>query len=1047
MNLLLLIILLFASPVFAEITLDTEYLEEIIKKHPDDIETRLLLASYYLKVGELTKSEQLINTALKQDNSNRDALNLQKKWLESKKYEQLVNQLKISSLYDTKAIDKAIAKQYREKNFNSLSLFFSLLEERKIQLSKESQIIYASVLAEKNEDKKALDVIDLIPNQSDKRVQHLLAKTCTAVKDMECAVNSLQSLFDSSGELSLGLQLADALIKQGRIIDARNVSQAIGKNNKNAPEVVKLNSRIDMLFDARVKKADKAYQEKPTVANLKRFAGTLFDKKNEEKAYWVLLNFIKQNPENDNVKLFTSKRYAFYREYHSAISLLQSIDKQTPENQLLLAKYVSWSGQQPEQTQLILKNLLKQAKETKDPAYTQSIINDATLFLANTYLWSGAKANALKILKPLAEKEPSNNAVQEAYMLANNQYSPLIDQYEKQLQDNPKDSQLVLRLANLHQSAKHNRKALQYYERYRKMKPFDTKVEKAMGLLYLTQKKYDQGFKLLKRNAYRLHTEELLINLANNYHWNGFNVEALKVIEKLEAYYPDSLVATELRQKVIKAPLDGRNSQLIAANKAYKNSDFKSTVPLFKRYLRKYPNDYFVRQRYAYALGQTGSYTNAAKEFALIAKAKPDDMNVQYHYAYNLELSDNEQQAEEIYKKILNETNHAASKAKTNSTSNKDPKAKLNELVGLRLDVIEKNKDVVINGISLGGGVKKVLEPEYAVFSNAYVNPSKRSSNKAFSSFVAEDVLFYSPRDTKRIAFDYQYDSDKIGVDFHQPQIKAQYNTWPYEVNFSGAGFRFKDDVCDAEYGGSVELSGMYKHATAYQYGGGLKIDQFDGETEFSPFINSRFKFENSYVDIQIYKRSLFYDKLSCQALKKHLNRYGAQVSGNIEFTKKQALWYSIDAGYIDKSDIVGSENDRGNVEIVPQFDFTVYQDKWLNAYAPVDYEITIDGYYVWNMRQSNDYYSPEFFDSTSVGFKPVVHLTKNLELSSVATVGYSFDASSVTYSYGLWAQYSINKALKAKAGCQRSNIGSANAAVEDYHSSNCLATLEYEWR
>lgn len=1040
MNLLLFFALLFATPAFAEITLDTEYLEEMIKKHPDDNETRILLASYYLKIGELSKSELHLNKALNQDKNNKNALNLQKKWLVSKKYEELVNQLNISNVYDSQAVEVAIKKQYQSKNIDSLRMFFYLLEERKIELSKESQIIYATVLVENQEHEKALNVIDLIPDQSDKRVQQLLAKACHAVNDIECSTNSLQSLFDASGELDLGLKLTDALLKQGRIIDARKVLESIKRDHKNEPKVVKLSYKINDLFDERVKKAEKIYQEKPTEANLKVFSNTLFYKGNNEKSYLILLKFIKQNPNNQAVKLFTAKRYASNRQYHSAISLLQSIGKKKPENQLLLAKYISWSGQKPEKTQIILKDLLKQAKQTKDPAYTKNIINDATLFLANTYLWKGNKAKAEQTLKPLAKSEPSNSEIQEAYMLASKQYSPLIDRYEKQLKDKPKDSDLILRLANLYQSVKQNRKALQYYERYQKIQPLDTKVEKAMGLLYLTQKKYDQGFRLLKRNAYRSHTEKLLLNLANNYHWNGFNVDALEVIDKLEAYYPGSLATKELRKKMIKAPLDGRNSQLVIANKAYKKENYKETLPLFKRYLRQYPNDYFVRQRYAFALGRTDSYTKSANEFALLARAKPDDLNVQYHYAYNLELSDNSLKAEEIYKNIIYKTNEAAEKAKTQSTNSKDkdPKAKLNKLASARLAILENNKDVVVNGISLGRGVKKLLEPDYEVFSNSFVTPSKRNANNnVYSSFVAEDILYYSPRDTKQIAFEYQYDSDKIGVDFHQPTLRAQYNTWPYEINFAGSGFRFKDDVCDAEYGGSVELSGMYHQATAYQFGGGLKIDQFDGKTEFSPFINSRFTFDKSNIEIQLYKRSLFYDKLACNALKKHLNRYGTQVSGNIEFTKKQELWYSIDASYIDDS----------NIEVVPQFDFTVYQDKWINAYVPINYEITVDGYYIWNKRQTNDYYSPEFFDSTSIGFKPVAHLTKNFEVSSVATVGYSFDASSITYSYGLWAQYSINDAIKAKAGCQRSNIGSANAATDNYNSNNCLATLEYEWR
>lgn len=1037
MKLLLLLFFVVVAPTYAEIELDSEYLESVLEKYPDDIETRLLLASYYLNVEDLSKSEKLINTALKQERDNKMALKLQKKWLAAKESEQLLQQLNVVDLNNTAVVDGVVDELFTKKEFGLLDQFFDLLAEKKSVLSKQSQISYAAVLVNQKKYSQAMTVIGLIEDQSDERVQTLLAETCYVLKKFECAVRPLEALFNSSGNLESGLQLADALIQQGRLLDARNVLSNINKKHANHPKAIDLAKKIASLFNKRVVVSEKEYQEKPSTTSIKRFAQSLFQSGDKEKAYAVLLKFIKEHPKNDEVKLFSAKQFASDQQMDSAINMLKSFEKQTPEPQFLLAKYLSWNSSNTEEAQTILKDLLGKAELNHDSAYTDVIVSNATLLLGNTYLWQGNRLKAQKILAPLVKKEPFNDAAKEAYLLAKNKYDPLIDRYEKQLKKDANNAQVILRLANLYEVAKYNGKALQYYERYRTIQRTDPRVEKAMGLLYLSQKKYDLGFKFLKRHAYREHTEKSLLNLANNYHWNSFNEDALEVIGKLQAYYPRSREAIKLKEKVLKGLLAGRNQNLIVANKEYQENNFKEVVPLYQKYLSRYPNDYFVRHRYAYALGQLGSYSKAVKEFSMVVQAKPNDLSIQYHYAYNLEQSENYQQAKDIYTRIVEKTKEAVTRAPINK---KNTNAKLNELASLRLDVLEKNKDVVVNGIYLGGGVKKVLSSESEVLSNAFVTPVQLSQNKAHSSFVAEDILYYSPRDTKRIELDYQHTSDRVGVDFNSPRIKAQYNTWPYEINFSGGGFTFEDEVCNgatSKSGGSVELSGMYKKSTLLQYGGGLRVDEFDGRTEFSPFINSRLMFDKSSIDIQLYKRPLFYEKLACNALTKHLNRYGVQVSGNIEFSKKQALWYSVDAGYIDDD----------NVEVIPQFNLIVYRDKFKNRYVPVDYEFAIEGYYMWNKRQTDDYYSPEIFDSTSFSFRPVFKVSNNFDLISSAAIGYSVDVENIIFRYGAWAQYTIKKGLKAKAGCERSNVGSASAGEENYHSNNCLATLEYEWQ
>ena len=206
-------------------------------------------------------------------------------------------------------------------------------------------------------------------------------------------------------------------------------------------------------------------------------------------------------------------------------------------------------------------------------------------------------------------------------------------------------------------------KALEYYERYLSNKRIDTAVEQSVGLLYLTQKKYTLGFKYLKRYAYRKHTEESLLMLAKHYHWSGFNQEALGIIKKLTAYYPKSSGAKRLKEAVMASPLSPRDKYLIAANRAYQKGEYERATPLFQKYLERYADDSYIRNRYAYALGKIEKHTEAIGEFAKVLQIKPMDLNTQYYYAYNLEKLKRYQLAKAMYIQIIKSTRKSANKS------------------------------------------------------------------------------------------------------------------------------------------------------------------------------------------------------------------------------------------------------------------------------------------------------------------------------------------------------------------------------------------------
>ncbi len=1027
--LLSIIIFVFTPLAFPKsgIELDIEYLNNAIKDNQDDIATRVILANFYLEEGDLAKSKLLIDHILKKDGSNQSVIMIHNKWIRANKRKIFLNRLNISDIENLKQVNLVIKEEYKKGEFTLLIQLFDLLGDSRSKLNSESKIVYASVLVHEKKFKKSINIIQSLPDQSDQRVKVILSKACYALKDMECAIPLLQTLFDSSADFEIGLLLVDALISQGRTYEATPVYENLKKRKGDHPKIHKLGDQLAVLFSVRVKKAENSYQEKPTSKNFVVMMRLLIQNGESKKYNLELDAYIKKNPHDDEIKFFAANQYAINKEYSLAIKILKSLDKKTPSSQLVLAKYMAWSGKESKEAKTILVDLLKQPKNTT-ASDTSKISQEASLLLANMYLWEGEKNKASAVLEPIVQSGAENDEIAEAYLLATNKNNVLIEKYKLKLQKDKNNAPLILKIARLYQSMKKSKKALKYFEQYISINPDDISVDNEVGLLYLSQKKYTSGFKFIKRHADKVNTEKSLLNLANHYYWNGFNKKSLTIAKKVKSQYPHSKKARLLISKLEGVPLDAKNKNFSKAIKHYDKKEFKAAIPFFREYLKQYSNDSFTRFKYAYSYEKVGGYTKAIREFKTILRARPNDLKVQYFLAYNLELVDKKQKAKGIYSKIIGKENKYKKITKSDS--------KFKKLASERLAFIEKNKDTIINGIYLGGGGTKVLESESQVFSNVFVSPSKVDKRSPYSSFIAEDVLYHSMKDMWRVDVGFEHVSDRAGVSFINPSVSGSYKTWPYEINVAGNGFRFGDDGCSGKLGGSVELSGKYNKSISTQIGGGLKVDQFEGHTEFSPFINLSLAFDTSNLDLQAYKRSLFYEKLSCDSFTEHHSKYGVQISGNVELTRYQSLWYSIDAGYIDD----------GNVEIIPQYSLIVFKDKYDNKISPIEYELAIDGYYVWNKKQMDSYYSPHVFDSTVLSFNPTFIVNKEFNLALQGSVGYSFSEKSAIFRYGIWGNYLLGNVLRIRAGCERSNIGSSSAGGSDYNYNQCVVSLGYDW-
>lgn len=412
-----------------------------------------------------------------------------------------------------------------------------------------------------------------------------------------------------------------------------------------------------------------------------------------------LSEFTRKYPDNNTAHLFVAQQFASDKQVDLAIKTLQSIQKKTPEVQFFLATYQIFSGKHLKQAQRTLKSTLNQTALMEESPHADVLVNEIPLLLAKTYLWQGDKVAAQKILSPLLKIDPTDSISQAVYFrkaqaihlaLKSQSDELLMALYKEDLEANPANTQILLQLARFYEKEGISKNALRYYKDYLSIKKADPSVEKSMGLLYLAQKKYEQGFRFLKRHAYRQHTEESLFMLAEQYHKKGFNQESLMVIKKLLAYYPKADIANQLKETVMTAPLAIRNKYLIVASKAYQKEDYNKAVPFYERYLERYANDGYIRNRYAFSLGKIGRYLEAIDEFSKVIQIKPEDLNAQYYYAYNLEKLAEYKLAKAMYIQIVKKTGGIVSASLDKPSNENKAYAKLNKLAGYRLEIIEQ---------------------------------------------------------------------------------------------------------------------------------------------------------------------------------------------------------------------------------------------------------------------------------------------------------------------------------------------------------------------
>ncbi|WP_022846232.1 tetratricopeptide repeat protein [Desulfurobacterium sp. TC5-1] len=194
-------------------------------------------------------------------------------------------------------------------------------------------------------------------------------------------------------------------------------------------------------------------------------------------------------------------------------------------------------------------------------------------------------------------------------------------------------------------------------------------------------------------------------------------------------------------------------------------------------------------------------------------------------------------------------------------------------------------------------------------------------------------------------------------------------------VSFFTAGYRLAKDNLSGRIEGyylknngtftGFEVSGKIINSTFWY---GLTIDISNYYKNIYPFI-TYFNKENG-LTVSLLQESIAKERLSTTAAEK--NRIGTFVKGTLyRKASNKELWGEIKTGYI---------ND-GNISTI--FQFLLADSK--NSISPV-----LKGWYMADSKETEEYYSPHFFDSTLIGLKKTI-LYGGLKIEPEVDVGYSF--------------------------------------------------------
>ena len=212
-----------------------------------------------------------------------------------------------------------------------------------------------------------------------------------------------------------------------------------------------------------------------------------------------------------------------------------------------------------------------------------------------------------------------------------------------------------------------------------------------------------------------------------------------------------------------------------------------------------------------------------------------------------------------------------------------------------------------------------------------------------------------------------------------------------------------------------------------------LGTNVYDDFSEVVPTLRYENRYENHAYSIEFTRQNALFYTYSLSPYETRLSVNHLEVQDAVEFERNRSLWISLSIDAFDD----------GNTAVTPQFDYQFYYDTLIEP--DLSYTLALEGWYTAHSTPNEDYYSPDFYDSTLIRIDPHYYFSKAIRLEMKAGLGYSIYNNAMHYKYGAWLMGEALEDLGYSLGCLKSNSARGSSSG-DYDYLECKAELVYRW-
>jgi len=669
------------------------------------------------------------------------------------------------------------------------------------------------------------------------------------------------------------------------------------------------------------------------------------------------------DPSNINARIILAKEYIKTKEFEKAKTFLDEVLALNPKHKkanFLMSKLT----------------INKSPKMTDEERY-KKILNDkedvdTALKLYDLYIKQNKMTKA-KDLKMRYWRKSINN--------------PIYKALEK------KEQTKILARANRLQNR---------YKQSHKFSDFKEYYYELEGLGY-KEKGFSKLEEFVKDNSLN---EEAALFLANQYYWQGRSKESRKVLKPLiDNHTKNRKILTLYKKLRHNSGKNKINTLKNRAEKYYTQKNYKKSLPLYKKYLKKVSNDNISRFHYASALENIKQYKKAEKQYLIITKHKDKLYELaSYRYARVLMAQKDEikwDKARDVLTDLLESIlNHKSSKESDEILKYTQQSLKI---VSQPMPKATMHKDIMLTESQ-----SKILNQ--STFSESsiqkqYVSSIKGMINPNLSAISADTTIQASVFTTMLNDDTIQNRGYGITLANQNFSITAKKSTFKNDIN------RTKLDV--------ATLSASYSNSDDFSVS--IGVNSFEDSTDVVGKIELRKAYKNHNITYGIgYQNGIFINGSTC-SIKNNINAISLSLYDLILLKNLEEAEATL---------VINSFSDS-NLNINSWINYPLYRSFLQN----LQNSFSLSGSYEYNSKKDTCYNAAEFFDTTQVEMRSKYEFNSGY-LEAKGSIGYSFKNGEVVYSYGFLLQLMTSDSVDLSIDCRHYQSGYSPDGADECYAS-----------